>query len=74
MDCACANVWLYFQVLYDVLKEVGADLRAVAKTKISDIARGDSKATLSHSTLSKNKMSNGIPEALRILRHEIDVK
>lgn len=50
----------FFQVLYNILREVGEDFRAVAKTKISDIARGDSKSHLTHSTLAKANFSQGM--------------
>lgn len=46
-------------MLYDILREVGEDLRAVAKTKISDMARGESKSHVSQSTLSKITVVDG---------------
>jgi len=48
---------------------VGADFRALAKTKISDIARGESKTHLSQSTMPKassgmSSLKNIVPFAL----------
>lgn len=61
----CSKSHIFMKVLYDILREVGEDLRAVAKTKISDMARGESKTTQTQSTLSK---VNGVDDGSKILR------
>ncbi|CAG7731913.1 unnamed protein product [Allacma fusca] len=52
----CAKSSNFMKVLYDILREGGEDFRADAKTKISDIARGDSKSHLATSTLSRKSV------------------
>lgn len=58
-------------MLYDILREVGEDLRAVAKTKISDMARGESKSHVSQSTLTK---INAVDGKQKIIVLECSVK
>ena len=53
-------LYIYPQVLYDILREVGEDLRAVARTKISDMARGESKSHVTHSTVTKIDTIDGM--------------
>ncbi|CAL8115015.1 unnamed protein product [Orchesella dallaii] len=63
---SCSKSHIFMKVLYDILREVGEDLRAVAKTKISDMARGESKSHLSHSTLSKINATDDGSKILRV--------
>ncbi|XP_021948195.1 inositol 1,4,5-trisphosphate receptor [Folsomia candida] len=68
---SCAKSQNFMKVLNNILREVGEDFRAVAKTKISDIARGDSKSHF-HSTLTKANFSQDVNRILRVSKRMSD--
>lgn len=63
---SCSKSHIFMKVLYDILREVGEDLRAVAKTKISDMARGESKSHVSQSTVEKIDTADDGSKILRV--------